>query len=168
MKALITGGVRSGKTSRALELAVSLGEERVYVATGQAWDQEMHARIERHKAERDQSWLTIEEPLEIAPLLDQPGKVVLVDCLTLWMSNVLHSYDEDDAVHAQVASLVQAMVDAPNPVIFVTNEVGFGIVPTNALARRFRDHAGWLAQAIAAKAERVELCCAGLQLRMKG
>ena len=168
MKALITGGVRSGKTRRAMELSASLGDQRVYLATGQAWDEEMHARIERHKAERDASWQTIEEPVDIAPLLHQPGKVVLVDCLTLWMSNLLHTHEGEDAVHAAVQSLVQAMVDAPNSVIFVTNEVGFGIVPMNALARRFRDHAGWLSQAVAASADRVELCCAGLQLRMKG
>ncbi len=168
MKALITGGVRSGKTRRAMELSTSLGKQRIYLATGQAWDEEMSERIERHKGERDQSWQTIEEPLNIAPLLHQPGKVVLVDCLTLWMSNLLHTHEDEEPVHAAVAALVQAMVDAPNPIIFVTNEVGFGIVPMNALARRFRDHAGWLAQAVAAQADRVELCCAGLQIRMKG
>lgn len=168
MKALITGGVRSGKTRRALELCASLGQERVYLATAQAWDGEMSERIARHKAERDHTWTTLEEPLHIAPLLHQPGKVVLVDCLTLWMSNLLHAHEEEDPVHRDVAALVSAMVAAPNPVIFVTNEVGFGIVPMNALARRFRDHAGWLAQAVAAQADRVELCCAGLQVRMKG
>jgi adenosylcobinamide kinase/adenosylcobinamide-phosphate guanylyltransferase len=168
MKALITGGVRSGKTRRALELTASLGEKRVYLATAEAWDGEMSARIQRHKAERDESWRTIEEPLNISPLLHQPGCVVLVDCLTLWMSNLLHAHKEEEAVHTHVAALVQAMVSAPNPVVFVTNEVGFGIVPMNALARRFRDHAGWLAQAVAAQADRVELCCAGLQIRMKG
>ena len=168
MKALITGGVRSGKTRRALELCASLGKERIYLATSQAWDEEMSQRIARHKAERDETWQTIEEPLNIAPLLHQPGRVVLVDCLTLWMSNLLHTHEEEEPVHAEVRALVQAMLSAPNPVILVTNEVGFGSVPMNALGRRFRDHAGWLAQAVAASADRVELCCAGLQIRMKG
>lgn len=164
MKALITGGCRSGKSRHALSLAESLGPRRIYLATAEPLDEEMSARIARHKQERDPSWTTIEEPLEIAPLLHQPGGVVLVDCLTLWVSNLLARHD-DLTPHFRL--LCESLAAAPNPVILVTNEVGLGIVPDNALARRFRDEAGFLSQAVASVCDRVVLTVAGLPLTLK-
>lgn len=166
MKALITGGCRSGKSRHAQALAESLAAERVYLATAEPLDAEMAQRIARHRADRGPSWQTIEEPLQIARHLHQPGKVVLVDCLTLWVSNLLHARGEA-SLEADFLALEQALRATDNPVVLVTNEVGLGIVPANALARRFRDEAGFLAQRIAACCDRVVLTVAGLPLVVK-
>lgn len=123
----------------------------------------MAARVQRHRADRAGSWTTLEEPLDIAPLLARP-EPVLVDCLTLWLTNVLLA--ERD-VAAERARLVEAVRTAPGQLVLVTNEVGMGIVPTNELARRFRDEAGWLAQAVASVCDEVYLTAAGLPLRLK-
>jgi adenosylcobinamide kinase/adenosylcobinamide-phosphate guanylyltransferase len=165
---LVTGGARSGKSRYALALAESLGPERVFIATAEAWDEEMADRIRRHQAERGPGWTTLEAPVDVAPLLSQPGRPVVVDCLTLWLGNLLHQRGPEADLRPDTEALLAAAIAAPNPVLFVTNEVGMGIVPDNALARRFRDETGWLAQAIAARAERVVLCVAGLPLALKG
>jgi adenosylcobinamide kinase/adenosylcobinamide-phosphate guanylyltransferase len=163
MKILVSGGSRSGKTRFALDRAMALNPRRVYLATAEPLDEEMAQRIDRHRAERDATWTTIEEPLDIAPRLQQPG-VVLVDCLTLWLSNLIFAGREPQA---EVARLVQALPAVHNPVVFVTNEVGMGIVPENSLARRFRDEAGWMGQRLAEAADEVHLCALGLSLRLK-
>lgn len=165
---LVTGGARSGKSRYALALAESLGPERVFLATAEAWDAEMADRIRRHQAERGPGWTTVEAPVDVAPLLDQPGRPVVLDCLTLWLSNLLHHRGPEADLRPDTDALLAAAQAARNPLIFVTNEVGLGIVPDNALARRFRDEAGWLAQALAARADRVILCVAGLPLALKG
>jgi adenosylcobinamide kinase/adenosylcobinamide-phosphate guanylyltransferase len=165
---LVLGGARSGKTSHALGLAAAAGLERVYLATAQAFDEEMASRIARHRAERAEGWSTREEPFDLADAVSAeaaPGRIVLVDCLTLWLSNVMLA--ERDLVAAR-SGLLDAMRGARGPVIFVSNEVGLSIVPENALARRFRDEQGWLNQAVASAADRVVFVAAGLPIRLKG
>jgi len=164
MKALITGGARSGKSRHALALAESLHPHRVFLATAQPLDAEMAARIRAHQAERGPSWRTVEAPLELAPELARDAAVV-IDCLTLWVSNLMHAGRD---VPREGARLVEAVRAAGNPVVVVTNEVGLGIVPDSALARAFRDHLGTLAQRMAAACDHVALLCAGIPLVLKG
>jgi adenosylcobinamide kinase / adenosylcobinamide-phosphate guanylyltransferase len=164
---LILGGARSGKTRLALMRAEASALRPVYVATAAAWDDEMRERIARHRAERDQRWTTIEEAQALAPLLEreaQPGRVLLIDCLTLWLSNLLLAeMDCDAAGDALCASIARAA----GPVILVSNEVGLGIVPDNALARRFRDLQGRLNQSVASVCDEVVFVAAGLPLTLK-
>ena len=164
---LVTGGCRSGKSRYAQDLAESLGPRRVMLATAECRDEEMRARITRHQQDRGAGWRTLEEPTRIADHLNQPGEVVLVDCLTLWVSNLLCADQSDAEVEAAAEELVARLQDAPGPVVLVTNEVGLGIVPMNSLARRFRDHSGFLSQRIAAVADRVVFTVAGLPMVLK-
>jgi adenosylcobinamide kinase/adenosylcobinamide-phosphate guanylyltransferase len=166
VKVLVTGGARSGKSRFALGLAGSLAPPRFYLATAEALDEEMALRIATHRKERGPDWHTIEEPIAIASLLSQPGPVV-VDCLTLWVSNLLTRECSDAELTRAIRGFSEAFAVADNPVIAVTNEVGLGIVPDNALARRFRDAAGSLAQQVAGVADRVVLMCAGLPIEVK-
>jgi adenosylcobinamide kinase/adenosylcobinamide-phosphate guanylyltransferase len=163
MKALITGGCRSGKSRRAQELAESLSGDRLYLATAEPLDAEMRERIRRHRADRGPSWRTVEEPLELSPHLDGDG-VVLLDCLTLWVSNLMHARGLEADLSRDFERLAQAIEGSPGHVVVVTNEVGLGLVPDNAMARRFRDNAGWLAQRVARSCDRVEICVAGIPL----
>ncbi|MEZ5842447.1 MAG: bifunctional adenosylcobinamide kinase/adenosylcobinamide-phosphate guanylyltransferase [Hyphomicrobiaceae bacterium] len=165
---LVLGGSRSGKTRRALALGASFAV-RSYVATAEALDAEMTERIALHQAQRGSDWRTIEAPLALADVLAQPAgnvanTVIVVDCLTLWLSNLMHHGREPEA---ETRRLVDAIRAAPASVVLVSNEVGFGIVPENALARRFRDAQGRLNQEIAAAVDAVELVAAGLPLRLK-
>lgn len=162
---LILGGARSGKSAHAERLIA--GRPAIYVATSEIWDAEMAERVALHRAQRaGGAWETIEEPLDLAGVLgrDHGGRPVLVDCLTLWLTNILLA--ERD-VAAEVGRLCAALSTAAGPVLCVANEVGLGIVPDNALARRFRDEAGRLNQAVAAIADRVDFIAAGLPLRLK-
>ncbi len=167
---LVLGGARSGKSRFAETMARETGLERVYLATGRAWDDEMRVRIATHKADRaDDGWITHEEPLDLIgalKTLDQPGRVILVDCLTLWVTNLMMEEGRD--VYAEGDSLAAALRDLQSTIIFVSNEVGLGIVPDNKMARAFRDHAGRLHQSIAAQAAEVYFIAAGLPLKMKG
>jgi adenosylcobinamide kinase/adenosylcobinamide-phosphate guanylyltransferase len=167
---LVLGGARSGKSRFAEGLARDTGLEKIYLATGRAWDDEMRARIETHKADRvDDGWTTHEEPLDLIgalKTLDQPDHVILVDCLTLWVTNLMMEEGRD--VDADGAALAASLREFQATVIFVSNEVGLGIVPENKMARAFRDHAGRLHQAIAAEAAEVYFIAAGLPLKMKG
>ena len=168
MKTLILGGARSGKTSFALARAEASGLETVYIATGFAGDGEMDARIARHKAERGPHWTTIEEQIDLPRLLvteTKEGRVILVDCLTLWLSNLMFAELDVDAM---TQALVAAMPRMQGTVIFVSNEVGLGIVPDNALSRRFRDAQGLLNQAVAKAADNAIFVSAGLPLTLKG
>jgi adenosylcobinamide kinase/adenosylcobinamide-phosphate guanylyltransferase len=168
---LVLGGARSGKSRTAERLARDLagpGGALLYVATAEALDDEMRARIAAHRAQRGDSWRTRDVPLEIAAAIAaeaRPGAAVLVDCLTLWLSNLMHAARDVDA---ETRRLVDALAAARGPVVLVANEVGLGIVPENALARAFRDHAGRVNQAVAAAAGRVVLVAAGLPLTLKG
>jgi adenosylcobinamide kinase/adenosylcobinamide-phosphate guanylyltransferase len=168
---LVLGGARSGKTRRALNLAEAAheasGAEPVYVATAEALDAEMVERIEKHQEERGGHWRTVEAPLDLPEAVlanAAPKTILLVDCLTLWLSNLMFA-ERDTAAAAD--ALVGALRDATGPVVVVSNEVGLGIVPENALARRFRDEAGRLNQTIAGAADRVEFVAAGLPLALK-
>ncbi|MCZ8179486.1 MAG: bifunctional adenosylcobinamide kinase/adenosylcobinamide-phosphate guanylyltransferase [Rhizobium sp.] len=167
---LVLGGARSGKSRFAEGLASDTGFDRFYLATGRAWDDEMRARIAAHKADRaNDGWTTHEEPVDLVgalKALDQPGRVILVDCLTLWVTNLMMEEGRD--VDADGAALAASLGELQATVIFVSNEVGLGIVPENKMARAFRDHAGRLHQAIAAQAADVYFVAAGLPLKMKG
>jgi len=164
---LVLGGARSGKSRYAQARAESLTGDLVYVATAQALDAEMEDRIARHRADRGMRWSTLDVPLDLPAAIQAqaaPGRVLLVDCLTLWTSNLMFAEHDLDA---ETEALATAVAEAAGPVILVANEVGLGIVPDNALARRFRDAAGRLNQAIAAAAEEVQFVAAGLPLRLK-
>lgn len=164
--ALVLGGARSGKSRFAEGLLARHAPPWLYVATAEAGDAEMVTRIAAHKARRGTDWMTREAPRDLAGALAEPGdRPVLVDCLTLWLSNLMLA---DAAVEAEIARLEQALEQARAPVVLVANEVGFGIVPDNALARRFRDLQGQLNQRLAARADRVVLVVAGLPLFVKG
>jgi adenosylcobinamide kinase / adenosylcobinamide-phosphate guanylyltransferase len=164
---LVLGGARSGKSRYAQARAEALDGALVYVATGQALDEEMADRIRRHRADRGERWRTIEAPLDLADAMAEasaPDRIVLVDCLTLWASNLLFS-DRDP--ERAISALIEAVRAAPGDIILVANEVGLGIVPDNALARQFRDLAGRINQAIAECVSEVQFVAAGLPLRLK-
>jgi adenosylcobinamide kinase / adenosylcobinamide-phosphate guanylyltransferase len=163
---LILGGARSGKSRLAETQITALPAPWVYVATAQAWDDEMRARIALHRDRRAVGWVTYEEPLALAALLGTlpDGAPVLVDCLTLWLTN--HMLAEHDLA-AEIAALEAALHARHGPVWLVANEVGLGIVPDNALARRFRDEAGVLNQRLATMADNVIFVAASLPLYLK-
>lgn len=163
---LITGGARSGKSTRAEARAVCFAGPAVYIATAEALDSEMTERIEQHRARRGADWIAREEPLELTRALEETdgGGARLVDCLTLWLSNLMHA-GRDWSI--ETARLVESLKRQRSPVVLVTNEVGLGIVPDNALARRFRDAAGLMNQMVAAAADEVEFVVAGLPMRLK-
>ena len=163
---LITGGARSGKSSFAEKRTLSYGTPVIYIATAQAFDEEMENRIQLHQQRRGDEWRTISEPLAIANILtslDRQG-ACLVDCLTLWLSNLI--FAEEDISKA-TSSLIEAIAARRDPVILVTNEVGGGIVPENALARQFRDEAGRLNQIVAEAVDEVYTCISGIPLKLK-
>ncbi len=165
---LVLGGARSGKSRFAEGLVTALGGPRVYIATSRVWDDEMAERVALHRNDRGPGWMTIEEPLDLTGALRAhaaDGTGVLVDCLTLWLTNLMMA--EAD-IAAETTALVGALGALPGRIVLVSNEVGLGIVPDNALARRFRDHAGRLHQAVAALAPRVVLTVAGLPIFAKG
>ena len=164
---LILGGARSGKSRHALDLADKHPGDAVFVATATANDAEMAARIANHQAERDARWQTVEAPIDLPGALRHlppNASVCLVDCLTLWLTNLMMA--ERD-VEADAQRLINVLDVRRVPTILVTNEVGLGIVPENALARRFRDEAGRLHQQVAEIADRVILMTAGLPLTLK-
>ena len=164
---LVTGGARSGKSRFAEGLVTATQRPRVYIATAQAWDDEMRNRIADHRNQRGADWTTLDAPYDLAGALRgvDGGAAVLVDCLTLWLTNVMLA--EAD-IAAESAALLEALAACPAPVTVVTNELGWSIVPENALARRFRDAQGRLNQQIAAQADRVITVISGLPLVLKG
>ncbi|PIK73336.1 bifunctional adenosylcobinamide kinase/adenosylcobinamide-phosphate guanylyltransferase [Methylobacterium frigidaeris] len=165
---LVLGGARSGKSRYAEGLIEALPGPWLYVATAQAWDDEMRARIDAHRARRPPPWETVDAPRDLPAMIGRApaGRPVLVDCLTLWLTNAM--LDDDADLAAEVEALVGSCRAAAGPLVLVSNEVGFGIVPENALARRFRDEAGRLHQCLAAIADRVVLVVAGLPMTLKG
>ncbi|MCC9621328.1 bifunctional adenosylcobinamide kinase/adenosylcobinamide-phosphate guanylyltransferase [Thalassospira sp. MA62] len=164
---LILGGARSGK-SRFAENLITRAGGGTYIATGRAWDDEMANRITLHKQARGDLWHTIEEPLDLCGALaacnQDGGKPVLVDCLTLWLTNLML---DDRDIGAEFDELCDVLPTLGMPVLLVSNEVGFGIVPENAMARQFRDHAGRLHQNIAALSDQVTLVVAGIPVTVK-
>ncbi len=163
---LITGGARSGKSRRAETRARSYPGRPVYIATAEALDAEMDERIARHRSRRGDDWVEREVPLDLARALTDTdgGGARLVDCLTLWLSNLMHA-GRDWSQEADL--LAKTLQQQKSPVVLVTNEVGLGIVPDNALARAFRDAAGLLNQRIAEVADEVEFVVAGLPMKVK-
>jgi adenosylcobinamide kinase / adenosylcobinamide-phosphate guanylyltransferase len=164
---LVGGGARSGKSRHALELARKRGSRLIFLATAEALDEEYAARIARHRADRGAEFSTVEEPLEIADVIRKTADAdaIVLDCLTLWLSNIMLTFGRD--VNAEIEKLIQAARATPTTVIAVTNEVGCGIVPDNALSRDFRDHSGILNQRVAAVADEVYWMVFGQPLRVK-
>ncbi|MCL4491439.1 MAG: bifunctional adenosylcobinamide kinase/adenosylcobinamide-phosphate guanylyltransferase [Nitrospirae bacterium] len=165
----VIGGARSGKSSFALSSASALRGSKAYIATAQALDGEMAERIRKHKEERPEEWSTLEEPLKVAGLLKNIRSsydVVLIDCLTLWLSNVLLGNEEGltDTIDEFISALRECTAAS---VYIVSNEVGLGLVPDNALARKFRDISGELNQRVAGIADEVYLVVAGMPLKIK-
>lgn len=165
---LVLGGARSGKSAFAERLVRRSGLARIYLATAEAGDAEMAERINRHVEGRGPGWATVEESLDLVGALTRaaaPDRAVLVDCLTLWLSNLMLA-DRDPT--AEIAALAQALPALPGPAVLVSNEIGLGLVPDTALGRRFRDAHGRMNQALAAAAPRVVFVAAGLPLWLKG
>jgi adenosylcobinamide kinase / adenosylcobinamide-phosphate guanylyltransferase len=164
---LVLGGARSGKSQFAENLAITGNKNRIYLATSQAYDSEMQQRIDQHKTDRGAGWTTVEEQLDICKILVQscaPDTVILVDCLTLWVTNLMMAEADISKAFVALCTLIPSL---NGDVIFVSNEVGQGIVPDNAMARQFRDHAGRLHQQLAACADDVYFITAGLSQRLK-
>jgi adenosylcobinamide kinase/adenosylcobinamide-phosphate guanylyltransferase len=164
MLTLITGSARSGKTRQALNTAKEI-QPRIYVATAQLLDDEMRERAARHRLERGPEWQTIEEPLHIARRLRELDGAVVIDCLTLWLSNwMMH---DETQVDSQIGDLCSTLRHLPSSVVAITNEVGWSIVPDNAMARRFRDWSGLMNQSVAAIADSVVLMVCGIPTEVK-
>ena len=161
---LILGGARSGKSAYAERLIVAAAGGGVYVATAQARDDEMRARIAQHRRRRGEGWHTIESPRDILGPLQSQARPVLVDCLTLWLSNL---FEAGSDVSRACDELDACLAQTVGPVVLVANEVGLGIVPDNALARAFRDAAGRVNQRVAERADQVVFVAAGLPLKLK-
>jgi len=164
----VLGGARSGKSSFAEKLVEDSGLQPVYLATGRAFDKEMESRISIHRDRRGSEWQTVEEPLDLVGALEKHAghdRFVLVDCLTLWITNLMMA---EQNIATETKTLIAALPKLSGPVVFVSNEVGLGIVPENRMAREFRDHAGFLHQAVASVADEVYFMAAGLPLKMKG
>jgi adenosylcobinamide kinase/adenosylcobinamide-phosphate guanylyltransferase len=167
---LVTGGSRSGKTAYSLQRAME-HENRVYIATAEPFDDEMTDRISRHRKERGENFQTLEEPLELADAINRIPSgtdVALIDCLTVWMGNLMHKRGEQDFPRTEITSFLQALENPPCNIIIVTNELGSGIVPLETMTRTYRDHAGWLNQDVARRADEVVLVACGLPLTLKG
>lgn len=168
---LVTGGARSGKSARALEIARGY-PRRVMIATAVAFDVEMASRIDAHQSERGEEWVTVEEPVDLAraikgiPASSMSGAtVVVVDCLTVWLGNLFHA--EPENIEARIDSLVAALASSPHDLIVISNEIGWGVVPADAATRLFRDIAGRLNQRVARIAGRVELVVSGIPVTIK-
>ncbi len=165
----ITGGARSGKSSFALKEAEKIKGKKAYIATAEVLDEEMSKRIEKHKLDRGKEWTAFEEPVKIAELISKiEGEydVIILDCLTLWLSNVIHT---DLELESETKKIINALYGLKHSTIYiVSNEVGMGIVPENKLARQFRDLAGMLNQKIAGVADEVYILVSGIPLQVKG
>lgn len=170
MLQLILGGARSGKSRLAEKLATDSGLSVTYIATSQPLDGEMTARVAHHRERRPSEWGLIEEPVELARVLKEnatPNHCLLIDCLTLWLTNLL-MLEDPDRLNDEREALLQTLATLPGEIIFVSNETGMGVVPLGELTRRYVDEAGWLHQALAERCQRVVLTVAGLPLTLKG
>ncbi len=170
MKTLVLGGVRSGKSRFAENLAARGGQPVTYIATATAEDDEMRRRIEAHRHQRNAAWRLVEEPKALAATLTahvRPGQCVLVDCLTLWLTNLLTATDRD-ALERERDNLFKLLPDLEGDIIFVSNETGLGIAPLGELTRRFGDEAGRMHQTLAQLCDHVHFMVAGLPMTIKG
>jgi len=169
-RTLVLGGIRSGKTAQAEELASGTGCPVIYVATATAGDAEMEERIRRHRQLRPDGWGLVEETVDLPGVLGRyagTGVCLLIDCMSLWLGNLLHHLDEDD-VPAMLDSFNDQVADYPDPLIIVSNEVGLGIIGMDPLTRQFGDRLGWLNQDLAARMDHVVMSVAGCPLVLKG
>jgi adenosylcobinamide kinase/adenosylcobinamide-phosphate guanylyltransferase len=170
MLQLILGGARSGKSRLAEKLAAESGCAVTYIATSQPLDCEMNERVRHHRERRPGHWALIEEPIELARVLRDNARAdacLLVDCLTLWLTNLL-MLEDPQRLNAERDALLECLADLPGEIVFVSNETGMGVVPLGELTRRYVDEAGWLHQALAERCQRVVLTVAGLPLTLKG
>jgi adenosylcobinamide kinase/adenosylcobinamide-phosphate guanylyltransferase len=164
---LITGGQRSGKSRQAQELALSLSTNPIYLATSAVWDEEHRLRIERHKADRGNEWTNVEE-LKDLQLVNVAGRVVVIDCVTLWSTNFFTDFDGDTQLSfAAITASFDLFIQQDAHFIFVTNEIGLGGISANDVQRRFTDLIGWVNQYIAAKADEVVLMVSGIAVMVK-
>lgn len=165
----VVGGVRSGKSSFALRLAEKNFRRPLFIATAEAFDSEMADRITRHRKERSKHWKCIEEPLDIAKAISAPADCdgILLDCLTVWLGNIVTKESDKDFIRRKKA-LLKALQSTKKDIIIVANEVGLGVVPESELGRKFRDLAGWLNQDIAKIADTVFSVTVGIPLKIKG
>ena len=168
----VIGGCRSGKSKHALQAAEKIAARRkIYIATCRPQDDEMKQRVARHQKQRSPNWVTVEEPLDLPRAVAQnslKADVILIDCLTLWTSNLLMETHDEAILKDNIEQLVQALAQANCPIVVVSNEVGSGIVPENRLARQFRDIVGWANQSVAASADKVVWMVAGIPVTVKG
>ena len=167
----VTGGCRSGKSQFALDYANRHFHKKLYLATCEALDEEMAKRIEDHKKKRGLEWQTVEEPIKVSEAIRQYGnnvEVILLDCITLWLSNLLMRQKSDHEIMNEVSTLVDTVKQCQTSFIFVSNEVGMGLVPVEPLGRRFRDLSGMTNQRIAELADRVVLMVSGMPISLKG
>ena len=168
----VTGGCRSGKSTYALQVAEKMpGDQKIFIATCVPQDDEMKQRVAKHQTARSKSWKTVEEPLKLAETMmhsSQRADVILIDCLTLWVSNLLMNTDDEKHLEAMIARFIDVLENTLCPVVLVSNEVGSGIVPENPLARQFRDITGWVNQAVAKCANKVVWMVAGIPVTVKG
>ncbi len=165
----ITGGARSGKSSYALDLA-NTAQKKAFIATAQPIDSEMRTRIEKHREERGDSFHTIEEPWDIAGAihsLDEKTEVVVIDCITVWLGNLMHRYGAETETSPEISSLIESLKRPQLDIIVVSNELGMGIVPENEMARRFRDLAGHINMEIARIADKVVFMVSGIPTVVK-
>lgn len=170
MLELILGGARSGKSRLAEKLAADSGLAVTYIATSQPLDGEMSERIAQHRARRPAAWTLVEEPVALAQVLREHAgadRCLLVDCLTLWLTNLL-MLDDEMRLQAERQALLESIADLPGRILLVSNETGLGVVPLGELTRRYVDEAGWLHQALAERAQRVVFTVAGLPMVLKG
>ncbi len=167
----ITGGCRSGKSRYALDFANRHFSKKLFLATSEALDEEMAQRIENHKKVRGPEWQTIEEPVDIVNKIKKDGagaEVILIDCLTLWLYNLLMRWDNDLRIMEETEKLIDSLKNSPTSSILVSNEVGMGIVPADPLSRRYRDLLGAMNQRIAAALDTVIFMVSGIPLFLKG
>jgi adenosylcobinamide kinase/adenosylcobinamide-phosphate guanylyltransferase len=169
---LVIGGCRSGKSAYALQTAEKItGDRRIFIATCMPQDDEMAQRVAKHQKERSKNWLTVEAPLGLPKaILENSSKadVILIDCLTLWVSNLLMKTGNENQIEEAITRLIDALGKAANPIVLVSNEVGTGIVPENKLARQYRDLIGSVNQAVAKTAGKVVWMVAGIPVTVKG
>jgi len=167
---LVIGGCRSGKSGHALNLANQISGHKIFIATCMPRDKEMEDRVLLHKKQRSRAWTTLEVPVHLPEEISKNSRkenVILVDCLTLWISNLMLENNDQENMDAHIRKLVRSLEEAPCPIILVSNEVGTGIVPENGLARRFRDIAGFTNQKVAACADTVIWMVAGIPVGVK-
>ncbi len=167
----VTGGARSGKSHYALSLAQNYQGKRAFIATAEPFDEEMRERIKKHRQERGDSFITIEEPIKIKDTVESLSadvEIAVIDCLTVWLGNLMHQLRNKVDEHPEIFRFLDLLNKPPCNLIIVSNEVGMGIIPHSSMARRYRDLAGWVNQQVAKQADSVILMISGIPINLKG